>query len=215
LGGTFDPVHYGHLILAAQLREAFGLDRVLLVPCSRSPHKPRYKPAHSRHRLEMARLATLGRKGLAVSDMEIRRGGLSYTIDTVTQLRQLMGPRVELWLLVGMDAYLDIPAWKDFESIVRECSIGVARRPGYRVRQLPKAIRSKAHFAEITELAVSSTDIRRRLRAGLGASFLVPERVEAYIKRNRLYGPTKPVGAAQHSRPPQESRRGSDASSAC
>ena len=128
--------------------------------------------------------------------MEIRRGGISYTVDTVKQLRKLAGPRVELWLLVGMDAYLDIPAWKDFESIVRECLIGVACRPGYRITRLPKAIRSRARFAEITEFAVSSTEIRRRLRAGLGASFLVPERVEAYIQSNKLYGPARRRAAA-------------------
>jgi len=214
LGGTFDPVHCGHLILAAQLREVFGLDLVLLVPCSRSPHKPKYRPAPSRHRLEMARLATSGRKGLAVSDMEIRRGGISYTVETVKQLRRLVGPQVEIWLLVGTDAYLDIPAWKDFGAIMRECFLGVACRPGYKVRRLPAIITSKARFAEITEFDVSSTDIRRRLRAGLTAAFLVPERVEAYIKRNKLYGPAKQRVQA-HLRRHERAGRHSGASASC
>ena len=188
LGGTFDPVHYGHLVCAAQLQEAFALDLVLLVPCNRSPHKPHYRPAPSRHRLAMTRQAVFGREGLAVSDLEIRRGGISYTIDTVRDLRRLVGPRVEIWLLMGTDAYLDVPAWKDFRSVVRECRLGVACRPGYKARRLPEAVRSKARFAEITSLDVSSTDIRRRLRGGLTVAYLVPERVENYIGRNRLYG---------------------------
>ena len=214
LGGTFDPVHCGHLILATQLRDVFGLDLVLLVPCNRSPHKPRYRPAPSRHRLEMARLAALGRRGLAVSDVEICRGGISYTVDTVRQLRRLVGPRVEMWLLVGTDAYLDIPAWKDFRSVVRECFLGVACRPGYKVRRLPKIISSRARFAEITQLDVSSTDLRRRLRAGLSVGFLVPERVEAYIKRNGLYGPAKRLAEARPGRPLRAGRR-SDRSVPC
>jgi nicotinate-nucleotide adenylyltransferase len=189
LGGTFDPVHYGHLVCAAQLREAFGLDLVLLVPCSRSPHKPHYRPAPSRHRLAMAGLAASRRKGLAVSDLETRRGGISYTIDTVKELREVLGPQVEIWLLMGMDAYLDVTAWKQSDSIVRECYLGVACRPGYRIRRLPRSISCRARFAHITAVEVSSTDVRRRLQDGLTIAFLVPERVEDYIKRHRLYEP--------------------------
>ena len=193
-GGTFDPVHYGHLICADQLSEALGLDLVVFVPCSRSPRKPGYRPAPARHRLEMVKLALGAVPGFTVSDIETRRGGASYTVDTVRQIRKIYGTQVELWLLMGMDAYLDVLSWKEPDAIFRECSLGVACRPGYRGRRHPGVARGKTRFIEITSVDISSTGVRHRLQQGRSVKFLVPDPVEAYIRRYRLYGSGKTRG---------------------
>ena len=186
-GGTFDPVHFGHLICAEQLREAIGLDSVTFIPCSTSPHKPDYVAAGDRHRLAMLDLAVGGRDGFEVSDIEIARGGLSYTVDTVGALRRQFGPGVELWLLMGMDAYLELPAWERPEEIVAECRFGVARRPGY-ARQLDAGLPlAKTEFVDITPVDIASTDIRKRLLEGRSIAFLVPGPVEAYIRKHKPY----------------------------
>lgn len=186
-GGTFDPIHLGHLVCAEQLRDALGLDRVILIPCSRSPHKPRCRLAPSRHRLEMARLAVRGRRGLSVSDLEIARGGVSYTVDTVRQLRRRLGARAEIWLLLGADAYRDVAAWQDPQTVIRECCFGVAGRPGYRKITPSWAGRARTRFVRITPVDLSSTDVRLRVAAGRSVRFLVPGPVEAYIERHGLY----------------------------
>jgi nicotinate-nucleotide adenylyltransferase len=186
-GGTFDPVHFGHLICAEQLREAIGLDSVTFIPCSTSPHKPDYVVAGDKHRLAMLELAVSGRDEFKVSDIEIARGGLSYTVDTIAALRQQFGPGVDLWLLMGMDAYLDLSAWERPEEIVAECRFGVARRPGY-TRQLDAGLPvAKTEFVDITPVDIASTDIRQRLLEGRSIAFLVPGSVEAYIRKHKPY----------------------------
>lgn len=187
-GGTFDPIHYGHLVCARELAEALLLDLVMFIPASRSPHKPRYRPAPARDRIRMVEIATRGYRGFVVSDMETRRPSISYTADTVCRLRKRLGPSVELWLLVGMDAYLDIPAWKDPATIVRECSLGVACRPGYHRGALGLTPRGRTRFVKTTLVDISSTQIRKQVRDGRSIDFLLPREVEAYIRRHGLYG---------------------------
>lgn len=186
-GGTFDPVHYGHLICAEQLREAIGLDLVIFVPSNRSPHKPDYVPATDRHRLAMLELAVRGHDNFRVSDVEIARGGLSYTVDTLAILRSQFGPDAVFWLLMGMDAYLDLPAWKQPDEIVAQCRFGVARRPGYAGNVDPALPVAKTQFVDITPVDISSTGIRERLVQGRSIAFLVPDPVAAYIHKNRPY----------------------------
>ena len=191
-GGTFDPVHYGHLICADQLRQALDLDLVIFVPCNRSPHKPGYRPAAARHRLRMAELATRDVPGFAISDLETRRGGASYTVETIRQIRRQYGKGVQLWLLMGMDAYRDVRSWKEPDAILRECYLGVACRPGYGRPRMGAT--GRARFVEITSVDISSTVIRRRVRLGRTVRFLMPEAVETYIRRNRLYGSARTEG---------------------
>lgn len=191
-GGTFDPVHYGHLVCAEQLREAAGLDVVMFMPCSRQPHKPRQTPSAPRDRLAMLRRATRGHEAFEVSNLEIKRGGVSYTSDTVLSVRALVGRRPELWLLLGMDAFLDIPRWKDPETIFRECRFAVATRPGYAKsasarKTLKSGLARRCRFVEITGLDISSTDIRRRVARGKSIKYLVPAPVETHIARSGLY----------------------------
>jgi nicotinate-nucleotide adenylyltransferase len=190
-GGTFDPIHYGHLVCAAELSEALGLDRVIFVPCNHSPHKPRYKPAAATDRVKMVELALRRSPDFLASDMEVKRGGLSYTVDTVRQVRRQVGPDVELWLLMGMDAYLDVPSWRYPEVILGECFLGVACRPGFRGRLLRGPAAKKTRFLDTTGIGISSTDLRKRVIAGRGIRFLVPPEVESYIRRKGLYGPAR------------------------
>ncbi|MGD9140776.1 MAG: nicotinate-nucleotide adenylyltransferase [bacterium] len=191
-GGTFDPVHYGHLVCAEQLREAVGLDVVLFIPCNRQPHKPGYVPSDPAHRLAMLRAATRRYPAFKVSDMEIRRGGVSYTAHTIRGLRGTVGAGPEIWLMLGMDAFLEVHRWKDPEVILSECRFAVAARPGYSrgrymARAVARSIRRKCRFVEITGLDISSTDIRKRVTRGKSIRFLVPRPVEAYVRREGLY----------------------------
>lgn len=191
-GGSFDPVHYGHLVCAEQLREAAGLDLVMFMPCSRQPHKPRRIPSAPRDRLAMLRAATRKYQAFTVSDLEIRRGGLSYTSETVLEVRSLVGGTVEIWLLLGMDAFLDMPRWKDPDTVLAECRFAVATRPGYagdgrRQKALKRGLARKCCFADITALDISSTGIRKRVARGKSIRFLVPDPVEAHIGKTGLY----------------------------
>lgn len=188
-GGTFDPIHHGHLVCAEQLREALGLNRIWFVPCNMPPHKPAYEPASPAARIEMIRLAVEGYQSLDVTDVEVTRGGLSYSIDTLRHIRKSHPKHIEIWLLMGIDTYLDLPAWKEPESIIAECRFGVARRPGYEKRLPHSLSNARTTFVDITAIGISSTDIRKRLSLGKSIRFLVPDSVERYIRANDLYLP--------------------------
>ena len=188
-GGTFDPIHLGHLVCAEQVREGIGLDSVIFVPCAIPPHKPDYVPAEAEHRLRMVELAIENTETFVCSDIEIRRGGISYTVDTIAELRKRVGREAELWLILGLDAYLEIGTWKQPERIAAECLLAVARRPGYRPDMASlKGFESRTRFIEITEIGVSSTAVRKRIAQGKSIRFLVPRSVEAYIRQKGLYG---------------------------
>jgi nicotinate-nucleotide adenylyltransferase len=200
LGGSFDPIHNGHLICAEQIAEAVGLERVMFMPCSRSPHKLSRVPAPDNHRLAMIELAVTGHPGFEVSDLEIRRGGVSYTVDTVRQLRESLGREIELWLIMGMDAYLDIPTWKDPETVLAECRFAVARRPGSNAASLNAAYGARSCFVDITAVDISSSDIRDRLSKGKSIRYLVPEAVCEYIRTRKPYPGSGPAGARNAAR---------------
>ncbi|MFH1313047.1 MAG: nicotinate-nucleotide adenylyltransferase [Candidatus Eisenbacteria bacterium] len=186
-GGTFDPIHYGHLICAEQLREALNLDLVMFIPSSSPPHKPDYSATSASHRLEMVRLAIEGCDHFVASDIEVLKGGVSYTVDTVREVRASYGNDVNLWLLLGMDAYLDLPTWKEPDVIAAECSFAVACRPGYVNTIDPGQAVAGKRFVDITLVEISSTGIRERLSDGRSIRFLVPESVERYIKHHKPY----------------------------
>ncbi len=185
-GGTFDPIHLGHLICAEQISESLGLDIVIFVPCALPPHKPSYCPAEGKHRLAMIDLAIRGCEKFRSSQIELSRGGISYTVDTVTEIRSQVGKDIDLWLILGLDAYMDLPTWKDPDLILDQCKIAVATRPGYSlgsVRPLSKNI----EFIEITAVDISSSEIRRRIAEGKSIRFLVPDAVEKYIRKVNPY----------------------------
>jgi nicotinate-nucleotide adenylyltransferase len=186
-GGTFDPIHCGHLICAEQLREAIGLDLVMFIPSSSPPHKPEYTAASASHRLEMVRLAVADYDHFTASNIEVRKGGVSYTVDTVREIRNRYGKDVEFWLLMGMDAYLDLPNWKEPDVVAAECSFGIARRPGYVNSIDPGQATAGKQFVDITLVEISSTGIRERLSEGRSIRFLVPGSVERYIEQHKPY----------------------------
>ncbi|HEY6085123.1 MAG TPA: nicotinate-nucleotide adenylyltransferase [Nitrospira sp.] len=130
LGGTFNPIHNGHLAIARHTREALGLDRILLIPTGDPPHKPDDILAPAKDRYEMVKLAAQQEPGLAVSDIEIRRVGKSYTVDTIHSLIEQYGNETELFFIIGIDAFLEFPSWKHPEELLRSCNFVVVSRPG-------------------------------------------------------------------------------------
>jgi nicotinate-nucleotide adenylyltransferase len=185
LGGTFDPIHNAHLLLAEQAREQLGLKRVLFVPAGDPWRKAFRRVLPSEHRLAMTQLAVKDDPGFVVDDCEIRREGATYTAETLQDLRKRR-PKDELYLLLGEDALADLPFWKDPEAIAEAAHIVVAPRGGVVLPELPfdpdRVIRIKMPFLEI-----SSTDIRERAKAGTSLRYLVPDAVAAYIKEHKLY----------------------------
>lgn len=194
-GGTFDPVHLGHLILAEQAREQLALDQVLLIPAAVPPHKQTAALTPGKRRLEMLHLAVAGNPGLDVSDVELVRGGVSYTVDTLRALRESR-PNVAWHLLIGADNLRDFAGWREAAEIPRLAHLAVARRPGDDVLDFTglEAIVPADALAEMCRLVVeiplleiSSTDVRRRAAAGRSIRYLVPAAVEAYILAHELY----------------------------
>jgi len=195
-GGSFDPIHRGHLAVAEAAREARRLDRVLFVPAASPPHKESRELAPARHRLAMVRLAIDGRKGFETSTVEVDRGGISFTVDTVDELRSREGPGATWFLLVGSDSLLDLPSWKDVHRLLRDVEIVSLHRRGAprdaigRLRSSLSAEeveRLERGFLEIEPVDVSATEVRDRARAGRPLDDLVPEPVSAYIVRHELY----------------------------
>jgi len=199
LGGTFDPVHHGHLIVARAVAEACRYDRITLVPSASPPHKGSAR-ASGADRLAMLRLAVEAEELFDVCDVELRRTGRSYTFDTLLALRERLGPRTELHLVMGADMLADLPNWHRSRELVELARIVVARRPPWqrewegifadlRSRLGPQAAERLAASVIPTPLIdISSTDIRKRLAEGRSIRFLVPEPVRAFIEQQGLYG---------------------------
>lgn len=185
-GGSFNPPHVGHLIVAEAMREQFALDRVLWIPSRQPPHKPGAGLADARHRLAMTRLATDGNPAFAVSEVELRREGVSYTVDTVRALQEAH-PDDTFSLLIGGDSLRDFGSWHRPDEIARRVALLVYRRPGAHVADLPPGLAARIRFADAPLLDVSGTDIRARCRAGRSIRYLVPDPVRAYIAGHGLY----------------------------
>ena len=178
LGGSFDPVHHGHLILARAAKEELSLDRVILVPAALSPHKCETKPATAADRLAMVRLAIEGEPGLECSDMELARPAPSYTVDTLRELAAAH-PGAELFLLIGADNVQKFHTWQEADAIPSLASVAVLERTAPATPHPWPVVR---RFVDI-----SSTDIRRRVTRGLSIRYLTPDAVCAYIARQGLY----------------------------
>lgn len=180
-GGSFNPIHIGHLVTAERVAETLGLDRVLFIPTARTPLKRGEDLASPRHRWAMLRLALRGHPRFQAWDAEIRRGGVSYTVDTLREIRRRF--QGELYLIIGSDAVDLLPRWKAPREVLRLARLVVASRPGHRPRRrMPKTI-----IVRVPLLEISGTEIRDRLRRGLSVRHLVPEPVERYLLRKRPY----------------------------
>jgi nicotinate-nucleotide adenylyltransferase len=184
-GGSYDPVHNGHLLLATFAREQLSLDRVYFVPAARGPHRNSPPRAADEHRLAMLRLALGDEPSFFIDDLELRRGGVSYTLDTVLRFRDLLGE--EPVLLVGADNLNELHTWHRVEELVELARFAYAPRPGSAVSidRLPAGARVEK--IRMPEFGVSSTLVRNRAAAGLSLRGLVTDAVAGYIGENRLY----------------------------
>ena len=186
LGGTFDPIHLGHLVLAEQVKERLKLDQVIFIPCLRSPHKTRQRLSPAKVRFRMTQLAVEGNPSFSVSDIELKRKGLSYTVDTLRELKELH-PRSQVYFLTGSDVVHELDAWKHPEQIFRLAKVVIATRPGFDDFDRRNRFAKKSIVAPITGIDVSSSEIRRRVKKGKSIKYLIPSRVEDYIKKKKLY----------------------------
>lgn len=184
LGGTFDPIHYAHLLAAEQARDQMGLDEIWLVPAKIPPHKERSDIAAAHHRLRMAELAASDHPSFRVSDVELQREGLSYTIDTIIEIKELY-PHDEFFFIIGGDMVEMLPQWYRFTELCTMVHfIGLARPGAHYDKQ---ALLPYVTFVEMPTVDISSTLIRQRVRSGRSIRYLVPDAVERYIKEHRLY----------------------------
>jgi nicotinate-nucleotide adenylyltransferase len=185
-GGTFDPIHVAHLVLAEQAREQLQLDRVLFMPSALPPHKLDRTISPAKVRLEMVELAIAGHPQFTVSDLEIKRQGPSYTVDTLRSLKETH-PQAELFLLLGADMLLDFPNWRSPDEILSLASLAVMERKGATISNFDCKHGDRVMPVEAPTLAISGTDLRRRVAEGRSIRFLVPAAVEAFIDAHRLY----------------------------
>jgi nicotinate-nucleotide adenylyltransferase len=206
-------MHNGHLAIARQTRDALGLDQILFIPTSHPPHKPNGSLAPAQHRYEMVRHAIASNPYFAISDVEIRRPGKSYSIDTIRLLQQEYGAQTQLFFLIGLDAFLDFPSWREPLTLLELCPFVVLSRPGLSFRSLstvallppiPQSSLADLEAGRISQFdvplgkqrliclqlppcAVSASDIRARIRRGLPVANLLPPLVESYILQHHLY----------------------------
>lgn len=193
-GGSFDPVHLGHLILAEQCREQAGLDQVWFMPAARPPHKSRQLSPFEK-RVDMLELAVSGHPAFRIDELEKDRPGPSYTADTLVELRA-RHPEHELFLLIGGDSFVDLPGWYQPRQIVELATLVITARPGWHMpgvdelcQRLHLADKRLLRYQQVTIplIDISSTEIRRRAAAGQSIRYLVPRAVEAYIDSKGLY----------------------------
>jgi nicotinate-nucleotide adenylyltransferase len=212
LGGTFNPIHYGHLAAAEEVWSRLKLDHVLFVPSFLPPHKQDEVIPSAAQRQEMVALAIAGNAHFSLSDLEVKREGKSYSVDTVAELLHLH-PATDFYFITGLDSFLEIQTWKEWERLLSSCRFVVLSRPGYAFSslasinfmqtayeklhaldrgELTRAVleigKSTVYLEQIPLYDVSSTDIRQRVRQGRTIKYLLPECVETYIIKNNLYG---------------------------
>lgn len=183
LGGTFDPPHIGHLRLAEEAHKRLGLDKVIFVPAFIPPHKGKRKITPPSIRLKMAAALIEGEEDFELSDIEIRRREVSYTVDTLREFRSKYPEGTEFYFITGADSLEILTGWKDWKTLLELCHFVVANRPGFSRQALP----AKATALEIEPLDVSSTLVRGCVRKGLAIDTFVPARVKAVIDSERLY----------------------------
>lgn len=193
LGGTFDPVHYGHLVAAQYAAYGFHLDRVIFMPAAQPPHKDADGVLDARHRLAMVDLAIADNPAFEMSTLEVDRSGVSYTIDTIETLQETY-PGADIYFIMGMDSIYILDTWKDVERLVTLCRFIVVTRPAYELNRsdpalqgVPQGFWKQADFLEIPAMDISSTDLRARVQQGKPIRYLLPPAVEKYIYDHSLY----------------------------
>ena len=196
LGGTFDPVHYAHLVIAEEVYAALDLSEVVFVPAGHPPHKPQSLVAAAHHRVAMLELAIAGNPHFSISLVDLERPGPSYTVDTLRLLRQQWGEQTSLYFVIGWDSLEDFLTWRDPAGVLAQLSYLVAvRRPGYNEENGYRAslearlpgITQRLLVVPAPQLEISSTDLRERVAEGRPIKYQLPQPVEHYIEQNNLY----------------------------
>ncbi len=193
MGGTFDPIHIGHLVTAEAVRIEYNLDKVLFIPASNPPHKLQSLVTPAIHRYLMTILATYSNPHFLVSAIELERSGPSYTVDTVKALIECYGASTELYFITGADAVKDLPSWQNIHELLELCFFVAATRPGsisyidQVIKQFGAKGRRSIQRLATPELDISATDIRERVKKGRSIKYIVPECVEDYIYKEGLY----------------------------
>jgi len=193
LGGTFNPIHLGHLLIAQDALEQLALDRVKFIPSATPPHKTVGALASERDRIRMINLAIGGNKRFEVDDLEIRRGGISYSVDTLTELRR-RHPEADFFFIIGADSLCELHLWREAQRVVRLCTFVTVPRPGFEAKpvvdhRLDAASRKRLrqHVLKGHACDIASRDIRARVANSRSIRYLVPDAVAEYIRRRRLY----------------------------
>lgn len=208
LGGTFNPIHLGHLRCAEEIGEQFDLEQIIFIPSAHPPHKKPSEVVSASERLKLTKLAISDNPRFLVSDVEIQRRGKSYSITTINYFRKKYGGGLNLFFILGMDAFQEITTWKDYPKLLACCNFIVTTRPRFKKKALEEILplsvaklfsydrknrcyvhcsNSLIYFREITLLNISSTMIRNNIRENRSIRYLLPERVEEYIRKRWLY----------------------------
>jgi nicotinate-nucleotide adenylyltransferase len=216
-GGSFNPVHMGHLRAAEEIRELFALEKVIFIPAHISPHKPAGALAAAHHRLTMLEIAIKNNRHFSASDVELRRPGRSYSVETVCYFRETFPSGAAPYFIMGIDAFLEIDSWKNCRELFALCNFIVMTRPGYALPPsallIPRQMENDFTFhreekryahasgcsvfiADIPGLSIASQDIRKRAAEGRSFTYLVPEAVEDYMLDQHLYQRTEPVSSS-------------------
>jgi nicotinate-nucleotide adenylyltransferase len=195
-GGSFDPIHIGHLIVARSVAESLGLNRVIFLPSASPPHKDRSAMSEQEHRARMVELAIAEEPLFAFDDYDLTRDGPTFTVDTVAHFKAALGTQVELVWIIGADSLPELKSWHRVSDLVDGCRVVTAARPGWEAPDLSalkpelsdeQIARLRRDTLETPRIDIAATAIRRRVRADLSIRFLVPDSVLAYIERHRLY----------------------------
>jgi nicotinate-nucleotide adenylyltransferase len=187
-GGTFDPIHTGHLIVGEIIRDTLNLEQIIFIPAKRHPLKDNNFIADETHRYNMIQLAIKDNKYLTVSDIELESDGISYTIDTIQKFKnENTEPDTDIYFLMGMDNLNQFHLWKDPRELIKKCKVVVFSRPGFKPPERAEKYLSSIQIIQIPLLEISSTQIRNRVKNRQTIRYLVPPIVEAYIRDNKLY----------------------------
>lgn len=196
MGGTFDPIHLGHLLAAEEARERYLLERVIFVPARTPPHKEEGMLSFEEHRFMMTVIGTINNSYFTVSRIELDapNHSVNYTVDTITRFREIFGENRKLFFITGADAILDLTTWKGYEMLLSMCEFIAVTRPGYSLSRLKgifdsehSGLLSRISILTIPGLAISSTQIRERVGQGKTIKYLTTSGVEQYILKNKLY----------------------------
>ncbi|MCX7920258.1 MAG: nicotinate-nucleotide adenylyltransferase [bacterium] len=187
-GGTFNPIHIGHLIIAQESLSQFALDKIIFIPAAIPPHKNLKGIASAEHRLQMTKLAISGNPQFVVSDLELKRRDTSYTIDTIRLLQKKYGNTAVLYFIIGMDALTEIYTWKKAEELLELCRFIVAPRTGFTFSSLDATIRRKIKILRLEPINISASEIRKRIKNGKPIRYFLPEKVYQYLRDSSVYG---------------------------